>query len=58
MIDETGYDKDSLSYIKLVLERIESARRCADLTFSHHLEVVRLSPEKQYEYLEKVKASE
>jgi N6-adenosine-specific RNA methylase IME4 len=53
MIQETGYEKGSLRYIKLVAEKIESARRRADLTFSHHLEVVKLSPEKQDEYLEK-----
>ncbi len=45
--------KDLSRYIKLVAEKIESARRRADLTFSHHLEVVKLSPEKQDEYLEK-----
>jgi hypothetical protein len=53
MIEETEYEKGSLRYIKLVAEKIESARRRADLTFSHHLEVVKLSPEKQDEYLEK-----
>jgi N6-adenosine-specific RNA methylase IME4 len=53
MIDETGYEKGSLRYIKLVAEKFESARRRADLTFSHHLEVVKLSPDKQDEYLEK-----
>ena len=53
MIEETEYEKGSLRYIKLVAEKIESARRRADLTFSHHLEVVKLSPEKQDEYLDK-----
>lgn len=53
MIEETGYEKGSLRYIKIVAEKIESARRRADLTFSHHLEVVKLSPEKQDEYLDK-----
>ena len=53
MIEETGYEKGSLRYIKLVAEKIESARRRADLTFSHHLEVVKLPPVKQDEYLEK-----
>ena len=53
MIEETEYEKGSLRYIKLVAEKIESARRRADLTFSHHLEVVKLSPDKQDEYLEK-----
>jgi len=53
MIEDTGYEKGSLRYIKLVSEKIESARRRADLTFSHHLEVVKLPPEKQDEYLEK-----
>jgi len=52
MIGETGYEKGSLRYIKLVAEKIESARRRADLTFSHHLEVVKLPPDKQDEYLE------
>jgi N6-adenosine-specific RNA methylase IME4 len=53
MIEESGYEKGTLRYIKLVSEKIESARRRADLTFSHHVEVVKLSPEKQDEYLEK-----
>jgi len=53
MIENTGYEKGSLRYIKLVAEKIERARRRADLTFSHHLEVVKLPPEKQDEYLEK-----
>ena len=41
MMEETGYEKGSLRYIKLVSEKIESARRRADLTFSHHVEVVK-----------------
>ncbi len=40
LIEETGYEKESLRYIKIVAEKIESARRRADLTFSNHLEVV------------------
>ena len=47
LIEETGYEKGSLRYMKIVAEKFESARRRADLTFSHHLEVVKLPPEKQ-----------
>lgn len=53
LTEKTRYEKGSLRYMKLVAEKIESARRRADLTFSHHLEVLKLLPDKQDEYLEK-----
>jgi len=51
--EETGYDKGTLRNIKNVSENIENARRHADLSFSHHQEVVFLSPEKQELFLNK-----
>ena len=50
---ESGYDKKTLRDIKRVSENVESVRRKTDLSFSHHLEVATLEPEKQIEFLDK-----
>jgi N6-adenosine-specific RNA methylase IME4 len=51
--EETVYDKESLRHYKRVSENIESGRRRPDLSFSHHVEVASLTPEKQTEFLNK-----
>jgi len=51
--EETGYDKTTLRHIKDTTENIENVRRRTELTFSHHIEVAFLSPEKQELFLNK-----
>lgn len=51
--EETGYADRTLRLAKETSERIESGRRLPDLTFSHHVEVAPLPPEKQEIFLKK-----
>jgi len=51
VIEETGYNERTLRLAKSTSERVESGRRLPDLSFSHHVEVSSLTPEKQNEFL-------
>jgi N6-adenosine-specific RNA methylase IME4 len=51
--EETGYDKTTLRHIKDTTENIENVRRRTELSFSHHVEVASLPPEKQEIFLQK-----
>jgi len=53
IVEETGYDKQSLKDIKWVSEKVESSLRKDDLSFNHHKEVASLTPEKQEIFLNK-----
>jgi hypothetical protein len=45
--EETGYADRTLRLVKETAEKIESGRRLPELSFSHHVEVASLPPEKQ-----------
>lgn len=47
----TGLDHGTLKNYKSVSERVESSLRNDDLSFNHHVEVAKLTPEKQEEFL-------
>lgn len=49
----TGLDHGTLKNYKSVSERVESSLRNDDLSFNHHVEVAKLEPEKQVEFLNK-----
>lgn len=51
--EETGYDNRTLRLLKNTSEHIESGRRLPDLSFSHHVEVASLPPDKQELFLNK-----
>lgn len=51
--EETGYDKGTLKNIVSVTKSIETSLRRDDLSFSHHQEVAKLTPEKQEIFLNK-----
>jgi N6-adenosine-specific RNA methylase IME4 len=51
--EETGYEKETLKKYKQVSEGVESGIRIPDLSYSHHREVISLTPEKQTEFLNK-----
>ena len=53
IIEVTGMDKGTLKNIISVTKAIESSRRNDDLSYSHHIEVASLTPEKQTEFLNK-----
>lgn len=48
----TGLDRGTIQNYKSVAEKV-SSRRHEDLSFGHHMEVAKLSPEKQEEFLNK-----
>jgi len=50
---ETGYEIKALQNIKSVADKIESSRRREDLSFSHHVEVASLPPQKQEIFLKR-----
>ena len=52
-VAETGYSDRNLRLVKDTAEKIESGRRLPDLSFSHHVEVAALPPEKQEHFLNK-----
>lgn len=47
----TGLDRGTLANYKSIAENIPCSRRREDLSFSHHVEVAKLEPEKQDEFL-------
>jgi len=49
--EETGYADRTLRLVKETAEKIESGRRLPELSFSHHVEVASLPPEKQELFL-------
>jgi len=51
--EETGYADRTLRLVKETAEKIESGRRLPELSFSHHVEVASLPPEKQELFLNK-----
>lgn len=53
IIEETGYDKQTLKNLKSVSENVPSTVRLPDLSFTHHAEVAKLTPEKQELFLNK-----
>ena len=53
IIEETGYNERTLRLAKNTSEMVESGRRLPDLTFSHHVEVASLTPDKQELFLNK-----
>ena len=51
--EETGIEKNTLRQYKQVAETIKSDDRSSDLSFTHHLQVSPLEPEKQKKILQK-----
>lgn len=51
--EEIGISKESLRHYKDVAEKIESGNRLPELTYTHHLQVASLPPEKQELFLKK-----
>jgi len=51
--EETGYDKQTLKNLKSVSENVLSTVRLPNLSYTHHAEVAKLTPEKQTEFLNK-----
>ena len=49
--EETGYETKALRNIKYVADNVELSRRKDNLSFSHHVEVASLPPEKQELFL-------
>jgi len=47
MVEETGYDVGTLWNLKWVASRVDVEQRRETLSFAHHQEVVRLSPDQQ-----------
>jgi len=46
-LDETGYSYDTLRHVALVAVKVEPSRRKHNLSWSHHLEVIKLNPDEQ-----------
>lgn len=49
---ETGFDPGTLANITSVCDRVEPSRRRAALSFAHHVEVAKLTPDEQTRWLE------
>lgn len=52
-LDETGYSYDTLRHVSWVAAKVEPCRRKHNLSWSHHLEVIKLNPDEQDFWLAK-----
>ena len=50
---ETGFDNETLRHDKWVASKVDPCRRRHNLSFSHHIEIAKFTPEEQVRWLDK-----